>query len=77
MPRLAEALDAIKRQGPIPAQRLADLLGIDERAARTLIDRLRHRGEPVWHDPRLGAFWWRDDAMPGKVPRLRWKREFS
>jgi len=34
MPRLAEALDAIKRQGPIPAQRLADMLGIEERAAR-------------------------------------------
>ena len=68
-------LDAIKRFGPLSARGFSIILQIPEKqGVRSTIDRLRKRGEPIWHDPDLGAFWWGDDAEPGPTPHTRWKR---
>ncbi len=68
-------LDAIKKHGPISAQRLISLLKVPEKpGVRSAIDRLRAKGERIWHDPTRGAFWWGDDAEPGPDPYTRWKR---
>ena len=68
-------LDAIKRFGPVSAYGLSIILKAPvKRGVRSAIDRLRDKGERIWHDPTRSAFWWRDDAEPGTTPHTRWKR---
>ena len=68
-------LDAIKRFGPLSAYGLSIVLKLPEKqGVRSAIDRLRGRGERIWHDPTRSAFWWADDAEPGSTPHTRWKR---
>ena len=68
-------LDAIKRYGPLSAAGFSIILKVPEKSGvRYAIDRLRDKGEPIWHDPTRSAFWWGDDAEPGPTPYTRWKR---
>ncbi|KQS86656.1 MULTISPECIES: HTH domain-containing protein [unclassified Rhizobium] len=70
-------LEAIKSLGPISAKDLSSKLALDEKSVRGRIDRLREAGTVIWHDPELGAFWFRDDQEPGTVPHERWKRRYT
>ena len=67
----------IKQRQPISAAQLAHLLKMREKQVRGHIDALRAQGEPIWHDPGLGEFWWRNDISPGSVPHQRWKRSWD
>ena len=78
MKNYERVLDAIKRHAPISAHRLSKILNLPEkRGVRSAIDRLRDRGERIWHDPTRSAFWWSDDAEPGSTPHKRWKRTWQ
>lgn len=71
-----QVLALIRRSGPIGAKAIASALRMEEKQARSCIDKLRANGEPVWHDPATGGFWWRNDMRPGNVAHARWKRDF-
>jgi len=71
-----EALDIIKRDGPILAIELASRMNISEKAARSRIDQLRAKGIAIWHDDVEGKFWYGESGEPSSVPYQRWKRRF-
>lgn len=77
MSDVKRALEFIKAHGPVSALALAEAMALSEKAARSAIDRLRALGEPIWFDPKLRVFWWRDDRPPTGERYKQWKREFQ
>lgn len=67
-------LAKIREAGPISARDLATRLSLNEKQARSGIDRLRQKGVPIWNDRDAGTFWWSDAYPTGEGWTRAWPR---
>jgi hypothetical protein len=66
-------LGLIKQHGPMTVSQLMVMSGLDDKAVRNAIDKLRLEHQPICHSSR--GFWHNPGFVPSGIPHRQWKAE--